>query len=208
MHAKQIPIWRPKQYGPTHSRCFPAPWILARLADLVRLPRRGDGHPHLSSVHRTCEASFSIGVSSLMPSCQTIGLSRQGHLSAACGTQNSLSNFDIWIFVGEWTLAITDCAKYLNGRGVGARYDGSYPGSTYIGSCGGMTGSGSSFSSDYKSYLRQFWEAQVISYEKGDGWLFWTWKAENADEWSYQAGLNYGWIPSDPTDLQYPDICG
>lgn len=138
----------------------------------------------------------------------TIGLSRQGHLSAACGTQNSLSNFDIWIFVGEWTLAITDCAKYLNGRGVGARYDGSYPGSTYIGSCGGMTGSGSSFSSDYKSYLRQFWEAQVISYEKGDGWLFWTWKAENADEWSYQAGLNYGWIPSDPTDLQYPDICG
>lgn len=37
--------------------------------------------------------------------------------------------------MGEWTLASTDCAKYLNGRGLGSRYDGSYPGSPYIGTC-------------------------------------------------------------------------
>lgn len=50
--------------------------------------------------------------------------------------------------------------------------------------------------------------AQVITYEKADGWIMWTWKAESADDWSYQAGLQYGWIPQDPTDLKYSGICG
>ena len=37
--------------------------------------------------------------------------------------------------VGEWSLASTDCAQWLNGRNIGSRYDGSYPGSSYHGSC-------------------------------------------------------------------------
>ncbi|KAG1757219.1 glycoside hydrolase family 5 protein [Suillus lakei] len=109
------------------------------------------------------------------------------HIEEACSHGSSLADFDLWIIVGEWTPASTDCAKWLNGRGTGARYDGSI--------------------SDYKTFMRQYWEAQVISYEKGSGWIQWTWKAENADDWSYQAGLKYGWIPQDPTDLEYPDIC-
>ncbi|EGN93094.1 glycoside hydrolase family 5 protein [Serpula lacrymans var. lacrymans S7.3] len=129
-----------------------------------------------------------------------VAMSYQDHINTACATQSSLSSFDLWTIVGEWTPAATDCATYLNGRGIGARYDGSYPGSTYVGR--------SSFSSTYKTFLRQFWEAQVISYEKGAGWLQWLWKAENADEWSYQAGLANGWIPQDPTALMYPSICG
>jgi len=129
----------------------------------------------------------------------------QEHINTAC---NTLSGFDLWLVVGEWSPAATDCATYLNGRGVGSRYDGSYPGSTYVGSCAGLTGSASTFSSSYKTFLRQFWEAQVISYEKADGWIMWTWKAENADEWSYQAGLQNGWIPWSPTNLEYPNICG
>jgi len=32
-------------------------------------------------------------------------------------------------------------------------------------------------------------------------------QAENADEWSYQRGLEGGWIPKDPTERLYPDIC-
>ncbi|EPQ60446.1 glycoside hydrolase [Gloeophyllum trabeum ATCC 11539] len=139
---------------------------------------------------------------------QEESMSESQHISTVCGKQSSLSSFDLWVIVGEWTPANTDCAKYLNGRGVGARYDGSYPGSPCVGSCNGKTGAASSFSSSYKTFLRKFWEAQVISYEKGSGWIQWTWKAENADEWSYQAGLANGWIPRDPTDLQYPNICG
>ena len=32
-------------------------------------------------------------------------------------------------------------------------------------------------------------------------------QAENADDWSYQKGVEGGWIPKDPTDRLYPDIC-
>lgn len=136
-------------------------------------------------------------------------MSQQQHINAACQTQSSLAGFDLWLLVGEWSTAMYDCAKYLNGRGVGSRYDGTYPGSTAVGSCKGLTGSGATFSSSYKTFLRKIWEAQVISYEAAaDGWLQWTWKAENADEWTYQAGLKYGWIPQSPTNYEYPNICG
>jgi len=131
------------------------------------------------------------------------------HLASACSNAQSLAGFDLWLVVGEWTPAMTDCAKYLNGRGVGARYDGSYSGSTKVGSCTGLTGATSSFSAAYKTFLRQMWEAQVQSFEKAaQGWIQWTWKAENADEWTYKAGLAGGWIPQNPTNYQYPNICG
>lgn len=127
-------------------------------------------------------------------------MSNSKHISTACANAQAISSFDLWVIVGEWTPAQTDCgmllhtdyvpnlitliiAKYLNGRGVGSRYDGSYPGSTRVGSCTGLTGKASSFSSSFKTFLRQYWEAQVITFEKAQGWIQWTWKAENADEW-------------------------
>lgn len=120
----------------------------------------------------------------------------------------SYANNNLWLIMGEWSNAITDCAKYLNGRGVGARWDGSYPGSQYLASCQGMTGNAASFSQGYKNFMRQYWEAQVTVAEKVNGWIYWTWKAENADDWSYQAGLANGYIPQNPDDRQYPNVCG
>ncbi|KAK0200843.1 glycoside hydrolase family 5 protein [Desarmillaria ectypa] len=129
------------------------------------------------------------------------------HIAATCQEGSLLSSFHLWTIVGEWTSAPTDCAKYLNGRGVGARYDGTYPNSSRVGDCQYKTGSASSFSQEYKDFLRKYWEAQVITYQKAAGWILWTWKAESADDWSYQAGLANGWIPHDPTNLLYPSIC-
>ena len=137
-----------------------------------------------------------------------VAYSYDKHISTICSQGNSLSSFHLLTIVGEWTPAPTDCAKYLNGLGRGARYDGTYDGAPYTGDCAAMTGSGQNFSSDYKTFLRKYWEAQTITYEKGAGWVQWTWKAENADDWTYQAGLKYGWIPQDPTNRQYPTICG
>ncbi|TFY53027.1 hypothetical protein EVJ58_g9680 [Rhodofomes roseus] len=138
-----------------------------------------------------------------------VAYSDSQHISAACNYASTLSGFDLWLIVGEWSPAATDCATYLNGRGIGARYDGSYAGSSYVGSCDGLTGSASTFSSSYQTFLRQFWEAQTITFENNaQGWIQWTWKTESADEWSYQAGLANGWIPQNPTDLLYPNICG
>jgi len=98
-------------------------------------------------------------------------MSNSQHISDMCSRASTLANFDLWTVVGEWTPAPNDCAKYLNGRGVGSRYEGTFPGSTRVGNCTGLTGKASTFSQDYKTFLRQFWEAQTITYEKGQGWI-------------------------------------
>ena len=91
-------------------------------------------------------------------------MSDSEHISTACSAAGGLENFNanqLLTIVGEWTPAMTDCAKYLNGRGIGSRYDGTYQGSTRVGSCQGLTGSATTFSDAYKAFLRQTWEAQV-----------------------------------------------
>lgn len=103
------------------------------------------------------------------------------HLQTACNFgRNKVAQYsaaNLWTFVGEFTAAPYDCAKYLNGRGVGARYDGTYPGSPVHGSCANVTGSCANFSDEYKTFLGQFYEAQVSSFEEGgQGWFYWTWK--------------------------------
>jgi len=55
--------------------------------------------------------------------------------------------------------------------------------------------------------MRKYYEAQVETYEKAEGWIMWAWKG-NAEEWSYKAGLENGWIPKNPTERKYPNICG
>ena len=130
------------------------------------------------------------------------------HISAACSQGNALSSFHMWTIVGEWTTASTDCAKYLNGRGRGARYDGTFGNSALTGNCLHKSGSGDNFDEGYKTFLRKYWEAQTITFEKGGGWIHWTWRAEQADDWSYEGGLQGGWIPWSVHNRSYPNICG
>ncbi|KAI3621768.1 glycoside hydrolase family 5 protein [Moniliophthora roreri] len=138
---------------------------------------------------------------------QTVRLNDTGHIQQACSSAKDIqSAVNMYVIVGEWTPSFHDCAKYLNGLGRGARYDGTLT-TPKVGDCQNITGHAEYFSPEYKEFLRKMWEAQVISFESGAGWIQWTWKAEAADEWSYQAGLKHGWIPKDPTDLKYPDIC-
>lgn len=129
-----------------------------------------DTHIYQMFTDQVCSPPMSLDAFNQHPlmkilSPQEVSLSETGHIQSACGNAGTLSNFDknqLYTIVGEWTPAMTDCAKYLNGRGVGARYDGSIsPGAPVYGSCIGQTGSGSTFSQDYKTFLRQMWEAQV-----------------------------------------------
>lgn len=133
----------------------------------------------------------------------------EGHIAAACNLSAAIELYELPVIVGEWSTPVTDCALNINGRGIGARWDGTYPGSPFNNSCDGLSGSVATFSDDYKTFLRQYWEAQVDAFETSYGWLQWTWKTEagTADEWSYSLGLQYGWIPQDPTERLYPDIC-
>ena len=69
---------------------------------------------------------------------------------------------------------MTDCAAALNGYGIGARYDGSYPGSSYVGSCENMNFI-ETRSQTFKDDMRGYIEAQLETFErKTEGWIFWT----------------------------------
>ncbi|KAJ2655278.1 hypothetical protein IWW48_005617 [Coemansia sp. RSA 1200] len=136
-------------------------------------------------------------------------LSRDGHLKATCDDARSVYGFNtrLWTITGEWSLATTDCARWLNGFGKGARWDGSmqwemngpvYPGAT----CSGQN-SISAWDSPTRIFFRQFAEAQMDAYEAGSGWFFWNFKTEEADDWNYIKLAQNGLVPNPPTDRHY-----
>ncbi|OXV11007.1 hypothetical protein Egran_01235 [Elaphomyces granulatus] len=137
-------------------------------------------------------------------------ISTDQHIQAACSFgSNEVAKTDKWTIVGEWTGALTDCAKYLNGRGVGARYDGTYQGSTaIIGSCNGKSqGSVAGLSADEQTSIRRFIEAQLDAFEMNTGWIYWTWKTEGAPEWDMQQQIAGGVFPNPVTSRKFPKAC-
>lgn len=97
-----------------------------------------NGHIQVCYLLRLCRRKLSTGLVVFQAMC------------ARGGSISKYNNANLPVIIGEWTTASTDCAKYLNGRGIGARYDGSKSGSSYIGSCSPKTGNKSGFSSNYK----------------------------------------------------------
>ena len=135
-------------------------------------------------------------------------MSPSEHVGAACALGPQLSGTDKWTIVGEWTGAQTDCAKWLNGLGKGARYDGSFSGSSYVGSCDGKyTGTVAALSDADKQNIRSFTEAQLDAYEQHTGWIWWTWHTESAPEWDMQELIANGLFPQPISDRQYPNQC-
>jgi glucan 1,3-beta-glucosidase len=131
-----------------------------------------------------------------------------GFFSTACSKAGQLSQADKWTVVGEWCGALTDCAKWLNGKNKGARYDGTLDGGQAIGSCDGKySGSVDALSGDDKYNIRRYIEAQLDAYEARTGWFFWTWKTEGAPEWDMQAQLAGGLFPQPLNDRRYPNQC-
>ncbi|KAL8705385.1 MAG: hypothetical protein Q9201_001504 [Fulgogasparrea decipioides] len=138
-----------------------------------------------------------------------VGRSPSDHVSAACALGPKLAGTNKWTIVGEWTGAQTDCAKWLNGLGKGARYDGSFPDSSYTGSCDGKyTGTVAGLSADDKNNIRSYVEAQLDAYEQHTGWIFWTWKTESAPEWHLKDLIAQGLFPQPLNSRQHPGQCG
>lgn len=126
------------------------------------------------------------------------------HIRAACDFgRDRFRNLDKWTIVGEWSGAQTDCAKWLNGMGRGARYDGTFPGSTRVGDCvGKYQGTVDALSGEDKYNLRRYIEAQLDAYEQSSGWIYWTWKTESGPEWNMKALLEGGLFPQPLTSRQ------
>jgi len=93
---------------------------------------------------------------------------------------------------GEWSTGFNDCGLFLTGVGGTTSYGGN---------CDDWQDS-SNWSAGTKAGI------QALAAASMDGlrdWFFWTWKVGNSTAgivesplWSYQLGLEGGWIPTDP----------
>lgn len=104
---------------------------------------------------------------------------------------------------GEWSNAVTDCGLWVNGVNQGTRYEGTYAGSgAKVGTCDVWTNY-AAYDQPTKDGLKQF---AMASMDALQNWFFWTWKIGNSSvtgniespAWSYQLGLQQGWMPTDP----------
>lgn len=94
------------------------------------------------------------------------------------------------LICGEWTGAMTDCATWLNGYGIGARYDGTFSkpgqGSSYVGSCAEPNSPITSWSQEFKTATTNYIQAQLNAFSSdASGWIFWNFKTESAGEWDF-----------------------
>ncbi|KAF5324525.1 hypothetical protein D9611_004572 [Ephemerocybe angulata] len=125
--------------------------------------------------------------------------------SWASSTNDTMSNFGLFN-AGEFSNAVNDCGLFLNEVNGGSRYEGDYIRGTFprVGSCTTWT--------DYASYtpamkdgLKKF---AMASMDALQNYFFWTWKIGpsavsgkvEAPAWSYQLGLQEGWMPEDPRE--------
>lgn len=102
---------------------------------------------------------------------------------------------------------MTDCAVALNGYGVGARYDGTYPGSSKVGSCATINDI-STWSPTLINDTRGYIEAQMETFESvGKGWIFWTYKTEGSAEWDVGRLISVGAFPQPLSNRKFSAIC-
>ncbi len=122
------------------------------------------------------------------------------NLAAPCNYWGDMTNTSQRDFglttAGEWSLAINDCGKWVNGVDLGARYDGSFSGSSAVGNCDSWN-DWTTWSPSTKSGFLNF---ALTSMDALQNYFFWTWKIGNstvtgkveAPFWSYSLGLQNG----------------
>ena len=99
-------------------------------------------------------------------------------------------------FTGEFSLAVTDCQKYIQG-GYNDPYTPDYASEE---ACQFYNSDVSTYTDEYKEFLRKYFYSQIEPYENGGiGWFFWTGKTENncAPEWDFLYLVENQIIPLD-----------
>ena len=114
------------------------------------------------------------------------------NIKAACNYASKMSAQTLDVFVGEWSLAITECQKHLTGYGV--PYS---PPSAPSSLCEYYNGDFETYSPEYKQFLQDYMLAQMDAFEAVNGLFFWTAKTEDnsGPEWDYLFLLRKGIAP-------------
>jgi glucan 1,3-beta-glucosidase len=93
-----------------------------------------------------------------------VGMQNWQHRQYVCNNAPKYMGSDKWTVVGEWSAAETDCTTYFNGYLIGARYDGTYPGSSYHGSCTDKNNI-ADWDTEMRGDVRGYIEAQLETFE-------------------------------------------
>lgn len=107
--------------------------------------------------------------------------------------------------VGEWSAALTDCTPWLNGVGLGSRYEGLLPylDFTRVGSCSQINNFKKWSKAQRKAY-RKFIEIQLDQYTRNsNGWIFWCFKTETTIEWDFKRLVELGLMPQPLNNFTY-----
>ncbi|GAB7366466.1 hypothetical protein MBLNU230_g8261t1 [Neophaeotheca triangularis] len=124
-----------------------------------------------------------------------VALSPSEHLDLVCAQAAVYDGADKWTIIGEWSGAMTDCAAALNGYGIGARYDGTYPGSFYVGSCEDVNFI-ERWTEQMREDTRRYVQTQIETFEaRSEGWIFWNFKTEGSPEWDALLLIEEGLFP-------------
>ncbi|GJJ68080.1 glucan 1,3-beta-glucosidase [Entomortierella parvispora] len=141
-----------------------------------------------------------------------IRMNQTAQLEFACKTWGSDITTSTKAFgptmVGEFSVAVNDCAKYLNGIGLGYRWDGTFGGGKPVSPNATCVGANdpTTYTAEYKQFMLNFFNAQVDAWEQGAGWFYWNFKTESNPLWSYFDGVDGGWIPKDVNN-RGPSFC-
>ncbi|KAJ2653179.1 hypothetical protein IWW40_000545 [Coemansia sp. RSA 1250] len=136
--------------------------------------------------------------------------SDEKHISKACQDGLNIGKFNqrTRTICGEFSLANTDCARWLNGFQKGARWDGTLPNSqpAQAGATCHLQEDMATWSQQKRSFMNRFAMAQFQAYEQGTGWIFWNFKTESADAWNYIKLAQNGIIPNPPIGRSF-NVC-
>ena len=100
-------------------------------------------------------------------------------------------------FTGEFSLAVTECQKYIQGG-----YNDPYiPAYATEETCKYYDSNFSNYTDEYKDFLRKYFLSQIEPYQNygGIGWFFWTGKTLNncAPEWDFLFLVENSILPLD-----------
>ncbi|KAK6203105.1 glycoside hydrolase superfamily [Scheffersomyces amazonensis] len=124
-----------------------------------------------------------------------ISMNIDEHLSNVMTQGNQMAQELHPRIVGEFSGALTDCTRYINGVGNGARYNGTFQTNFVTGSCANHTDF-NKWSPELIENTKKFLVAQFYTYEThSNGWIFWCFKTEDAIEWDFKRLASLNMLP-------------
>ncbi|EMR66973.1 hypothetical protein MGN70_006916 [Eutypa lata] len=114
----------------------------------------------------------------------SVSATKDGYISAACSDDRGGSD----IIIGEWSISVADDVENNDEFSI----DGN--------------------PAEQIEWYQKFWAAQVQTFEKAGGWVFWTYKCNwigGKDEWRwcYESAVAAGVIPEDATSASSISPC-